>query len=243
MIFIVLGMHKSGTTLVARTLHKSGIYMGDDFPADANYSKSKFEAKWPQKINDQLLGVDRDLLSLNVTSGLLPNNIENSEIESMMYDGIRRMSAEHQDWGFKDPRTCLTYGYWKKTLQSHRVIVIYRDPVDVWRRYSRINRRWYSRRAFIVWADYNKCILRGIADLPEKDILFIKFDDLLTNNEEFSRLERFAEKKLDDVREPAQSRFRLAGNKVKLFRYKVLKIFAGREVYKIYSELERRHAS
>ena len=39
MIYIVLGMHKSGTSLVARTLHASGVDMGEfndslDYEAD-----------------------------------------------------------------------------------------------------------------------------------------------------------------------------------------------------------------
>ena len=33
-IYVVLGMHKSGTTLVSQTLHKSGVSMGPEFDED-----------------------------------------------------------------------------------------------------------------------------------------------------------------------------------------------------------------
>lgn len=37
MIFVVLGMHKSGTTLVSQILHHSGIPMGDGFDENVTY--------------------------------------------------------------------------------------------------------------------------------------------------------------------------------------------------------------
>jgi len=150
------------------------------------------------------------------------------------------MSAEHEDWGFKDPRSSLTYGFWKKALPDHRVIVVYRDPVEVWRRYSRVNRRWYSRQAFDVWADYNRCILKDAADVVAKNILFIKFGDFLSDSWELDRLIEFTGKGLADVRDPSQSRFRLIGNKEKSIRYRLLKRLAGNGVFQVYGELERK---
>ncbi len=65
MIYVVLGMHKSGTTLVARTLHESGIIMGEEFPAGASYCSNKYEAKWPQSFSDEILGAERGMLRWN----------------------------------------------------------------------------------------------------------------------------------------------------------------------------------
>lgn len=243
MIFVVLGMHKSGTTLIARTLHQSGIYMGQDFPVNASYSNSKFEAKWAQSINDRILSADRKTLSLEVTSDLLPANIDEHDIKPRMVSEISSMSEKYEDWGFKDPRSSLTYGFWKKVLPDHRIIVIYRDPVEVWKRYSRVNRRWYTRRAFDVWADYNRCILKDTADVDEQDILFIKFEDILGDTAEFNRLEKFTGKTLEDVRDPSQSRFRVMGDKEKSIRYRFLRKLAGNGVFRIYEELERKSVS
>ena len=157
MIYVVLGMHKSGTTLVARTLHESGIIMGQKFSPSASYSDSKYEAKWPQLINDEILGASRDLLSLHVNSNLLPNGAISKDIQNHMSEGIAKMDAAYDNWGFKDPRAALTYRYWKKVLPPHKVIVIYRDPVEVWRRYSRVTRRGFSRLAFNFHVCHLKC--------------------------------------------------------------------------------------
>ena len=88
MIFVILGMHKSGTTLLARALHESGIVMGQKFSAGIEYKKCKYEARWVQDINDQILGVDRQINSLHVTSKLLPNGDVNDAIKYCPVDCI-----------------------------------------------------------------------------------------------------------------------------------------------------------
>ena len=51
MIYIILGMHKSGTTLISQILHKSGINMGN-FNEDVSYDQgNKYERPASQKIN------------------------------------------------------------------------------------------------------------------------------------------------------------------------------------------------
>ena len=50
MIFIILGMHKSGTTLLARALHESDVMMGESFPPGVEYAKAKYEARWVQEM-------------------------------------------------------------------------------------------------------------------------------------------------------------------------------------------------
>lgn len=235
MIYVVLGMHKSGTTLVARTLHESGIIMGQEFSPSANYSDSKYEAKWPQLINDEILGASRDLLSLHVTSNLLPNGAISKDIQNRMSEGIAKMDTAYENWGFKDPRAALTYQYWKEVLPPHKVIVIYRNPVEVWRRYSKVNRRWFSRLAFEVWADYNNNILES---LPEDNVLFLEFEGLLSHDKEMKKLKLFTDTDLIDIRDPSQSQFSVSDRQRKSLSYKVLNLVAGEEVHSIYARLE-----
>ena len=42
MIYIVLGMHKSGTTLISEILHHSGINMTEDQNTQLNYDQGNF---------------------------------------------------------------------------------------------------------------------------------------------------------------------------------------------------------
>lgn len=238
MIYIVLGMHKSGTTLVARALHESGIVMGQEFPEDAEYSKVKYEAKWAQDISDGILGMSRKRLSLEVTSSSLPTgNVKESAFQTIR-ENIERLSSHYQDWGFKDPRAALTYRYWKQSLPAHKVIIVYRDPVEVWRRYARVKNRWWSRTAFRVWCDYNKSILDCVQACGNPDVLTLKFENLLSTQDEWRRLEKFVGRELTDVRDPDQSRFRIPEGRREMLRYKLLQKIAGAEVWSVYQRLE-----
>lgn len=242
MIYVVLGMHKSGTTLVARTLHESGIVMGQEFPRDADYATVKYEARWAQEITDEILGLSRKCLSLEVTSQSLPKDGIGAELLQRMRNAAADLDNRYGDWGFKDPRAALTYRYWKQALPPHRVIVIYRDPIEVWRRYARVNHKWWSRQAFRVWCDYNKSILSSVPASGDPDVLFLKFEDLLSDAEEWQRMEQFVGKKLADVRDPGQSRYRVGADQRGMARYRLLRSVSGAEVQKVYRQLESLHA-
>lgn len=242
MIYVVLGMHKSGTTLVARTLHESGIVMGQDYPRDADYAMVKYEARWVQEITDEILGLSRKCFSLEVTSRSLPENGVSEGILQRMRNAVADMDSRYNDWGFKDPRVALTYRYWKQALPPHRVIIIYRDPVEVWRRYARVNHRWWSLQAFRVWCDYNKSILSSVPVSGVPDVLVLKFEDLLADGEEWHRLEKFTGRKLVDVRDPGQSRYRIGDNRRDMTHYRLLRSISGAEVRGVYHQLETLHA-
>jgi hypothetical protein len=241
MIYIVLGMHKSGTTLLARALHESGIVMGQEFPQDADYSSVKFEAKWAQKISDEILGMSRKRLSLEVTSEALPSRGVNESVLLAIRENAQNLDNLYADWGFKDPRAALTYRYWKDSLPPHKVIIIYRDPIEVWRRYARVNHKWWSRAAFRVWCDYNKSILDSVHAENNPDVLVLKFETLLMTQEAWQRLEKFIGRDLTDVRDPGQSRFRVSKGRYSMLKYKVLQQLAGAEVRTVYQRLESLH--
>ena len=119
------------------------------------------------------------------------------------------------------------------------VIVIYRDPVEVWRRYARVNHKWWSRQAFKVWFDYNSNILDSVKTLNKSDVLFLNFEELLSTDNEWDRLQSFVGEKLVDVRNPNQSRFSVSSEQHDEVRYKLLSFAAGQLVKELYQELER----
>ena len=241
MIYVVLGMHKSGTTLVARALHESGIVMGQEFPKDADYASVKYEAHWAQEITDRILGLSRKCLSLDVTSQSLPAGGVTEDTLQRMRQMVEELNDRYTDWGFKDPRAALTYRFWKQALPPHRVIIIYRDPVEVWSRYARVNHKWWSRTAFYVWCDYNQSILESVSAHVDPDRLVLRFEDLLSGDEEWQRLEKFTGRKLADVRDPGQSRFRVSENHRTMVTYKFLRWVAGPEVRRVYRQLDSLH--
>lgn len=239
MIYIVLGMHKSGTTLVARALHESGIPMGEGFRKGASYQELKYESGWAQDINDAILGVGRGAFSLTVTSRCLNADAIDDQIAGKMRAGAERFSRQFADWGFKDPRSALTYQFWRDNLPAHRLIVVYRDPLSVWRRYYNFISWLAIRRPFTVWDDYNRRILASLSGVQEKDVLYLCFDRLMSGREEWKRLDRFVGRELVDVCDPVQSANRFSGSLLSRLQYRVLNVLAGSQVRETYGRLNR----
>ena len=123
---VVLGMHKSGTSLVAQALHRSGIHMGD-FQEHLDYDAgNKFEHHDFQAINRELLApyllpplghVLRRRGRSELDAAGHPRNqdsqawIRRRAMEARMETGpvpaaarhlVEVLEATHPAWGFKD---------------------------------------------------------------------------------------------------------------------------------------------
>lgn len=206
MLHIVLGMHKSGTTLVSQILHRSGIDMVDEVETDVGYDEgNKWERESTKAINHSILG-SNGVYSLEALRG---GAKDDPEILSRMRAVVRELGSRHADWGFKDPRTCLTYGLWAQALPEHRIIVVYRTAEEGWTHYWRStvgHRRLTVFREFLPrWCEYNAAIL-AIVERTTMPAIVLHYSALMRGEDEFRRLERFLDRPLVDVREPRMSR-------------------------------------
>jgi hypothetical protein len=121
-------MHRSGTSMLSRILHTSGIFMGND--VDNNH-----ESRFFQKINIELLNqIGSDWITPTAT-------IKEAPLSD--WGVIRRFVKPHRDpsrlfklvsgssWGWKDPRNTFTLASWLHVFARAKVIHIYRNGVDV----------------------------------------------------------------------------------------------------------------
>ena len=211
MIFVILGMHKSGTTLVSQLLHRSGIDMGDDFENGKSYDQgNQWERREAFVINLDLIGCrEEDYFSLDHFQEIvrpLP-----SAQKKAMRGMVDALEAGGGPWGFKEPLTCLTYQQWKEVLPPHRVIGVYRNPVEVVNHYRRPFRRRPLRdlrvawRALRAWSIYNQGMMRAV-EKSELDALLIRYEDLMSSNSDFLRLQEFIGETLVDIRNASQHR-------------------------------------
>ena len=204
MIYVVLGMHKSGTTLVAQMLHKSGINMGN-FDESVGYdSGNQFERKETQRLNMAMLQCGYDL-SLNVISPLNEEKLS-KDYYAKIRILIEDLCVTFEDWGFKDPRTCLTYPAWQRCLPTHCIIFVYRSPFEVWLHYQRECSRfnWIRKikngwKAITAWYVYNKQALEYL-EKQENESIIIDYSKLMHGNMEFKLLEKFLNLKIHDCR-------------------------------------------
>jgi len=181
---IILGMHRSGTSMLARTLRELGVYMG------RNRTRNE-ECRWTNSINYWLFaqasatwempeGFDT-LLTDSDLCDILTDYMRGiaSGPASVRYMGLwrwmryRSMSRIEEPWGWKDPRNTFTLPLWHRVFPKARIIHILRHGVDVaqslrTRRKGAAEaaaRRYRSRRTFYVnapWAPKR----RGFAHAP-----------------------------------------------------------------------------
>jgi hypothetical protein len=234
MKYIVLGMHKSGTTLITQMLHTANINMGD-FPEDLSYGQGNtYERRESQAINRNLLHgclippldyllrktfhpqydeagyrVNRDSVALVRKSALkkrLTQNPMSSEIKKM----VERCNRQYGDWGFKDPRTCLTYPAWQQILLQHKLIIVFRHYSELLRRYH--IKKWHLLRMYRVlysWTVHNQAIL-AIVKQTNMPTIVLSYERLMRDDQEFNRFCNFMERPLPDTRQPELYRNRVS---------------------------------
>jgi len=126
MVVVVLGMHRSGTSLVAGLLHAMGVHMGDDLlKADENNPHGYYE-------DCKIVGLNEVILTLAGGTWAEPPEIEAIQTvgkDKRVADAIAYLvgqRAQRDAWGFKDPRTCLTAELWHPSLKDPRYVVVNR---------------------------------------------------------------------------------------------------------------------
>ena len=168
MIVIVMGMSKSGTTLIAKTLHESGIDMS---PArTGNYSQSKYEDPTIIEILLEMFSIDR-LKSLYIPEKILLNN----KIKTQIKKYIKSNNNLKKHWGFKQPWITLCYPEFKKFLPiNHLAIGVRRSYKGLLSHWRKRGKKVNEQRVFIVQQTYN-------ALLESYNIPIIDFENILKN--------------------------------------------------------------
>jgi hypothetical protein len=207
MVYLILGMHKSGTTLVAQTFHLSGICMGDDLSdVDLDYSAEKAESRTARLINSQMLQSEGKY-SLEIES--LADPQLSSDTEEILREFVELHRQKYPKWGFKDPRTVLTYELWRDHLPEHKLVLIYRPLDQVWRHYTRdrlngpkaFSLKTFRKglRAIRAWIHYNQKLL-AYSQQAGADSILINYDIMMSEVGGMEALGQFAETRLIDCR-------------------------------------------
>ena len=133
----VLGMHRSGTSLLTRGLKSLGIYLGDDFvEVQPDNPTGYWEDRHLQDLNERVLKA----LGLKWESVAFLEDARwaEPEIEAIRMDAIEYIRANflaHPLWGFKDPRTLRLLPFWSPVIQRLGVkdayVMVIRNPLSV----------------------------------------------------------------------------------------------------------------
>ena len=134
MQMIVLGMHRSGTSVLARVLNLMGGYFGPEgVSTGSNQENPKgfWERRDVRALNDWVLhsvGADWNRLARFDVDNL-PESIV-SEFSQRAARLVLELDA-HRPWFLKEPRLCILLPLWLRVLEVPIAIHIIRHPVEV----------------------------------------------------------------------------------------------------------------
>lgn len=178
-IVCVLGMHRSGTSLLTRILNLIGVYLGPERdmprPRDGNPT-----GHWEQDefmfLNDAILTAYGGRWD---APPIFPPDWESApsldEVKQRARIFIQDTFGEAEMWGWKDPRNCLTLPFWQQLLPNLRCILCLRNPVDVAR--SLANRDSFSaEKSSSLWLRY---VDSALAHSERNPRLIVFYEDLM----------------------------------------------------------------
>lgn len=141
---IVIGAHRSGTSMVAGMLELLGVDMGTRSPlqpglqVDTHLRSSGYSEGFDAYLLNELL-LARAGAAWHTPGPFLETRDTTAArraglccLTAATYGQLRRTYArgplEDRRWGWKDPRTSLTLPYWLRLFPTARVIHVHRDP-------------------------------------------------------------------------------------------------------------------
>ena len=155
---ILLGMHRSGTSLVAELLDALGLFQGHELQED-------HESTYFLDLNDTLLrrigaawdnpaparGFLEDQAALDLTARCLGAELTSKGLKRFLglrrYLKARSLDRFEQPWGWKDPRTVFALPAWLALFPAAKLVYIVRNGIDVAASLRVRERRELARRA------------------------------------------------------------------------------------------------
>ena len=204
---IIIGMHRSGTSMFSRLLSACGIYLGRDLSINA-------ESKYFQNLNRNILteagGRWCDILiPIKKMESVEFINRQVTHLDKKLFQqkGVFSFFSELQrlklffghnprNWGWKDPRNSITLPIWLKIFPNARVIQVIRNGIDVaislhrrQLKYSTTDKDYCKGcQSFIycfeLWEQYLRACNENKKSVPPERYLEINYEALLQTPKE-----------------------------------------------------------
>jgi len=167
-VLTVLGMHRSGTSLLTGTLQEAGLVLGDVVTAAPHNRKGNRESLPIRTLHDDLMqraGGDWDRP---------PEQVTWQPVHNALRDAVIASHATDRFWGFKDPRTLFCLEGWLDVLPQLQMVAIVRHPEAVARSLQARNGMPLAD-GLELWRLYNSRLLHWLEREPALPLLH--FDD------------------------------------------------------------------
>jgi len=210
-LFVVLGMHRSGTSAITKSLELLGVGLGVNlYPAGFDNPKGFWEDRECLEINDMLLS---HLDSAYDRLGLAwPDIHADSKVSALKLRATQLIKHKFEEnnnvWGFKDPRTCRLLCFWSDVFQALKCevnfIIAVRNPASVAASLAARN-GIAAEKAYFLWLQH---VLPSLSAMPDVPRVVVDYDEFLANP--YAQLTRISENlrlQLPDHHSPIMENF------------------------------------
>lgn len=161
MQILVLGMHRSGTSLTTRLINLMGAYIGPAkllLPATPDNPKGFWERQDVLRANIEILKSQScNWYKVNKWDG---KTIEPPDLAfQLMRQAIDELSTRNP-WVMKDPRLCLTLPAWQPHLSKPVAVIVSRHPLEIARSLEMRNQIPMDY-GLALWEQYAVCLIRN----------------------------------------------------------------------------------
>lgn len=194
-IYVVLGMARSGTSVMARALQALGVDLGNEFvPTDI-----KWNAKGFFEDNEIVYGVNsRATALLDCADGIIFAGQEQQlsagmdDIRERAVSLVKSRFQSTRHWAFKDPRTVKIMTFWQRIfsdlqLNEHYLIAV-RNPIESAQSYAALA-RCDVEHALLLWFMHS---MYAIEDTQQKNRVVVSYELLMQQPRE--QLQRIKQK-------------------------------------------------
>ncbi|UCH61691.1 MAG: tetratricopeptide repeat protein [Fidelibacterota bacterium] len=176
MTICITGMHRTGTSMIARLLNLCGLYLGPEeriMPPDEGNPAGYWQNQDMDQLTEDILAHftgDWDFLLPRMPQGweTKPDMAPFRERAQQLIGTI----GERKQWGWKDPRCSLILPFWRCVLPGLKVVVCLRNPIET---AKSLGKQVSSTDAFSynLWLRYYQ---RIFADTDPGDRLITHYD-------------------------------------------------------------------
>lgn len=186
-ILVVLGMHRSGTSLLSNALHVLGVDMADTTDHVSVKNPGGF---WERP---ELVAIQDEILEAIGRPIALPSHVlpfpaawwRSKQVQALKPKLIayvrQQLASSENPWGFKDPRTCRLLPLWREVFRELNLEPIYvvalRRPAEssVSMSQKSAARRLSEATGELMWLSYNYDIARHV--LLKSAAIVIDYDE------------------------------------------------------------------
>ena len=162
----IAGMHRAGTSMVARVLRICGLDLGDEqhfAPAAPDNTEGYWEDLRFVSMNDRIL--DAFGGAWDVAPALPEGWVRDPRLDAIRREAEALAATRTEPWGWKDPRTSLTAAFWRDVLPGLRFVVCVRNPLEV---AASLRARGYTSQRFglRLWEEYHRALDAAAGEAP-----------------------------------------------------------------------------